>query len=400
MERLTTESAQKIIAAARDDARISGLTHTFYKYPARLSPRFVRVVIETLSEPGDLILDPFVGGGTTPVEARALGRSCIGVDNNELAVFVSRVKTTYLSRPQVARVETIAQDLRKNSSLLQKPPRPQEWIASGYLKNLNSVSVWRLRNLIELMIGRISRIRDRRIQWFLRCAVLNTGQWALDNRRNTPSVEEFRERFIEAVEFMLSGMQELRANEYAAIRLGVPVSPVKTRIIHSAAREIHLHPSLKAGTPPTLVITSPPYPGVHVLYHRWQIHGRRETPAPFWIANCADGHGESRYTFGWRGEKGLTDYFSELQESFRSIVTSVQRGALVVQVVAFSEPEWQLPRYLQVLTDVGLKEISLPAEPEAGERRLWRKIPNRKWYAWRNEQLASNREVILVHRVA
>lgn len=87
MHDLTSTSAEEILTAARDNSRVSGLTHTFYKYPARLSPTFVRAVIETFTEPGDWILDPFVGGGTTLVEAKALARSCIGVDNNELAVF-------------------------------------------------------------------------------------------------------------------------------------------------------------------------------------------------------------------------------------------------------------------------------------------------------------------------
>ena len=32
---------------------------------------------------------------------------------------------------------------------------------------------------------------------------------------------------------------------------------------------------------PQLILTSPPYPGVYVLYHRWKIGGRRESPAPF-----------------------------------------------------------------------------------------------------------------------
>ena len=36
---------------------------------------------------------------------------------------------------------------------------------------------------------------------------------------------------------------------------------------------------------PRLVVTSPPYPGVHVLYHRWQVDGRKEAPLPFMIAN-------------------------------------------------------------------------------------------------------------------
>ena len=38
--------------------------------------------------------DPFMGGGTTIVEASALGRRAVGTDINSLAVFLTEVKTT------------------------------------------------------------------------------------------------------------------------------------------------------------------------------------------------------------------------------------------------------------------------------------------------------------------
>lgn len=53
--------------------------HEFYRYPARLSPRFA-AAISCFSEPGDLVLDPFVGGGTTVVEGLRLGRRVIASD--------------------------------------------------------------------------------------------------------------------------------------------------------------------------------------------------------------------------------------------------------------------------------------------------------------------------------
>ena len=38
------------------------------------------------SNPGDVILDPFMGSGTTLMAARELGRKCIGIDNKEMCV--------------------------------------------------------------------------------------------------------------------------------------------------------------------------------------------------------------------------------------------------------------------------------------------------------------------------
>src|SRR5947209_2346116 len=69
--RLSDDAQAVFIAAARDGRPVRGLTHDFYKYPARFSPIFARAAIELFTRPGDLVLDPHVGGGTTLVEARA-----------------------------------------------------------------------------------------------------------------------------------------------------------------------------------------------------------------------------------------------------------------------------------------------------------------------------------------
>jgi DNA methylase len=59
--------------------QVCGRTHNFYRYPARFSPRFARAAIQTFTRPGDLVLDPYVGGGTSLVEALAIGRDAIGI---------------------------------------------------------------------------------------------------------------------------------------------------------------------------------------------------------------------------------------------------------------------------------------------------------------------------------
>src|SRR5713101_6753064 len=54
-------------------------------YRACFKPQLPRFFIERLTEPGDVVFDPFAGRGTTIVEAALLGRKVIGNDINPLS---------------------------------------------------------------------------------------------------------------------------------------------------------------------------------------------------------------------------------------------------------------------------------------------------------------------------
>ncbi|UCG03511.1 MAG: hypothetical protein JSW11_05850 [Candidatus Heimdallarchaeota archaeon] len=77
--------------------REKGYTRTFYSYPAKFLAKLPRGIIERFTTKGNLILDPFVGGGTTGLEAMLLERQFLGYDLNPFAILVSNVKTTYLN---------------------------------------------------------------------------------------------------------------------------------------------------------------------------------------------------------------------------------------------------------------------------------------------------------------
>ncbi len=93
-----------VLTSFGSTAPVAGLTHTFYRYPARFSPEFVRATINAFTEPGDLVIDPFMGGGTTAVEALATRRRFVGTDLNRLAVFIARTKTTPLTKADCKRL--------------------------------------------------------------------------------------------------------------------------------------------------------------------------------------------------------------------------------------------------------------------------------------------------------
>jgi site-specific DNA-methyltransferase (adenine-specific) len=59
-------------------------------YPTQKPILLLERIIRLLSAPGDLVLDPCCGSGTTLVTARLEGRRAIGIDSSEQAIAISR----------------------------------------------------------------------------------------------------------------------------------------------------------------------------------------------------------------------------------------------------------------------------------------------------------------------
>lgn len=76
----------------KDDTRYG--THDFHRYSSKFIPQIARNLIEIFSNPGETVLDVFLGSGTTCVEAELLGRKSIGVDLNPVAYLIAKVKNT------------------------------------------------------------------------------------------------------------------------------------------------------------------------------------------------------------------------------------------------------------------------------------------------------------------
>ncbi|GAB3901439.1 hypothetical protein GCM10029964_090250 [Kibdelosporangium lantanae] len=89
-------------------------------HPAKMLPAVAAHAIEHYSEPGDLILDPMCGIGTTLVEAVHLGRPAVGVEYEPYWANVTKTNLDHAHHDTPTRGEVYLGDARQLTSLL--PP--------------------------------------------------------------------------------------------------------------------------------------------------------------------------------------------------------------------------------------------------------------------------------------
>jgi len=378
----------KFLDTLHSNKKIDGLTHNYYKYPARFSPEFAKEIILEFTKENDWVFDTFMGSGTTIVEALANGRYSLGIDINPLSHFITKVKTIPLSQQDEEKILKWAKDInfglpiKKNKSILDD------------LRLVNLPN--RIKNALLCASKSVDKLPSPRQRNFARCALLGLGQWAIDCRREILPLVQWKYRLNNQVKEMIVGLNNLvertRLHNIAKNKI------TERRILYlgSVQNAFNDKNIQKLNLRPKLVLTSPPYPGVHILYHRWQVESRRETPAPFWIANLWDGNGESHYTMGSRTLFGLKNYFLKLTEIFSILRNVLDTSSIVVQLAAFSDPDTQVLPFLNSMENAGYTELT-PFSTLRSKRPV-RKVPNRKWYAHSPKRQHSSYEFLFFHK--
>ena len=92
--------------------------HGLHPYPAKFIPHIPRALIAALAAPGDVVLDPMCGSGTTVVEAVSAGHLAFGVDLNPVATLVSRAKVMALSPEEQLALQRLAAVLQETATRL------------------------------------------------------------------------------------------------------------------------------------------------------------------------------------------------------------------------------------------------------------------------------------------
>lgn len=387
-----SEALLGIHTAASNIKRVEGSTHLHYKYPAGFSPTFPRAVMKAFSREGDWILDPFVGGGTTIVEAKAMRRNAVGVDINDLAIFSAKLKLLSLPLSSLTDLDNWIEETNFNLSnkktLNSIPENSKPWF-----ENVPED----IARAIYCCAQNIQAIKNSAGRIFARGVLLRTSQVMLDNRNFVPTVREFRKKLTELYNLMLDKSMPQFSN---ITRKGESARVAQFELIcgNSADPDVREEIRDSIDSKIRVVVTSPPYPGVHVLYNKWQINGRRESRVPYFIIGSNEHRNQSVYTMGYRkSKKGLSEYFESIRSVYSNLRNLLSRGVPIVQLVAFNHIDTQIDLFLDAMSTAGFREVKAYQSVKSSDGRMWRSVPHRKWYTSIGNTSHSSHEVVLIH---
>jgi len=243
--------------------------HDWYRFVLSFPPHLVTEYIHRFKlNPGNRVLDPFCGTGTTLVEAKKQGIPSIGIEANPMAHFASSVKLDWNIDPTAMAdhaervVATVAEEL-KSSGIYDEPllwvlnsdKVPLRTLGSEQEKLLlkNSISPLPLHKALVLLDhlkswGESPFHRHEKLAFAK--AVLNSAS----NLRFGPEVGVGTIRRDAPV--LKSWLDEVKAMA-ADIRTAASSDDVPAEVFHADARSVN---HLLAPTSVDAVITSPPYP--------------------------------------------------------------------------------------------------------------------------------------------
>lgn len=143
------------------------ITHGIYTYPAKFIPQLAAKLINEHSIENDIIIDPFMGSGTTVIEAIVNNRIGVGTDINEIAVLLAKVKTTPIDYNSLTNEYTnLILNLQHK---LNESFQNELEIAKNYIKIPDRVDYWfkpHIKDRLTIILHNILIIENTNIKDF------------------------------------------------------------------------------------------------------------------------------------------------------------------------------------------------------------------------------------------
>jgi DNA methylase len=314
--------------------------HSLHPYLGKFIPQLVEVFLRRHFRPAQCVYDPFVGSGTTLVEANAFGAAAVGCDISAFNCLLTRVKTTaYALGTLELGLRGVLEQSRHTAEVVSTADG-SDWLRAWYSERaLSELLAYRCVaseslddpgwDVARVILSRAARSARRTTHFDLDFPrqPITEPYWCHKHKRECRPVDE-------AMKFLRRYTDDTvrRIREFAILRSDEPVE-----VIHGDARLVEL--ALDASG----IITSPPYPGL-IDYHEqhrysYELLGlkdRREDeigPAT---------RGNSR--------QAVRAYVSEMISVFSNAHRQLPKGAPVIVVVNDSRD-----LYPEILENSGLR---------------------------------------------
>jgi len=305
-------------------------THGIHPYPAKFIPQIPARIIEECSNERHTILDPFCGSGTTLLEARLRGRDSIGFDVNPIAVLISRVKTTTLSKEDWEEVDAVV------SRIMSKFER---------------------KEYSEVWIPNIPRIEH----WFRKDVCMDLGLIAGELQKlETSSVKNFLEAAFSSIIVQVSNQES--ETRFAAIEKNLPPNVVrnsfarKIRTMSERVNSLVFVPDVERSTTKVfaadarkltdyipshsidLVVTSPPYLNAYeyYLYHKFRIYWLGFDNEVFPVDRVREMEIGSRFQYSGKNGESVDEFRKQMMDCFAELEKVTKLGKLVFVLVGDS----------------------------------------------------------------
>lgn len=313
--------------------------HGLHPYLGKYVPQLVEIFLERYFRPGQCIYDPFVGSGTTLVEANVFGADAVGCDVSAFNCLLSRVKTTPCALGALELNLKSAFEAARQAGpapIDDADPWLRRWYAPrtlGELLRYHEVASERLddpaRDVARIVLSRAARSARLTTHFDLDFprAPQREPYFCHKHKRTCRPVQE-AEKFL--LRYTVDTIRRIRA--FADVR-----SNRRVTVLHDDARSVRLDQTCDG------VVTSPPYPGLidyheqhRYSYELLQLHDRSNDE----IGAAACG----------TSARALSAYVADMTAAFANAADQLKRDAPIVIVVNDSRN-----LYPAILRDAGLR---------------------------------------------
>jgi len=295
--------------------------HSLHPYLGKFIPQLAEYFLRRHFVAGDTVYDPFVGSGTTLVEANVLGVHAVGSDVSAFNCLLASVKTAAHSLPRIdLTLRGLAEQTRQDNSTSTRGA--SQWLRDWYAP----------KALAELLAYRAARERLSHPEWAVASVVLSRA--ARSARRTTHFDLDFPRKPVRAPYYChkhkrtcapvgeaLKFLRRYTSDTTKRLRAFDPLrTSAQTRVLHGDARFLDLEIELSG------VLTSPPYPGL-IDYHEQHRYAYELLRLPSLEASeiGAAARGRSR--------SALQAYVDGMVAAFTNCARHMNSGAPVVIVV-------------------------------------------------------------------